>query len=60
MNKKDYDVQYMKDHYKRIHIILNTEKDKDIIEFLQKQGSVNQYIKDLIRYNIGKSRLNKK
>ena len=59
MNKKDYDVQYMKDHYKRVHILLNTEKDKDIIEFLQKQGSVNQYIKNLIRHNIAKSKIKK-
>lgn len=59
MKKKDYDVQFMREHYKRIHILLNHEKDKDIIEYLQKQDSVNQYIKNLIRNNIKKSKLNK-
>ena len=59
MNKKEYDVQFLKNHYKRIHFILHTEKDKDIIEFLQKQDSVNQYIKNMIRHNIEKSKLRK-
>ena len=59
MNKKEYDVQFLKNHYKRVHIILHTEKDKDIIEYLQKQDSVNQYIKNLIRNNIKKTKLKK-
>jgi hypothetical protein len=52
MKKKDYDVQFMREHYKRIHILLNHEKDKDIIEHLQTKDSVNHYIKNLIRNDI--------
>ena len=56
MKKKDYDVQFMREHYKRIHILLNHEKDKDIIEYLSKQGSVNRFIKDMIRKQMKESK----
>ena len=39
---------------KQIHLKLNLKTDKDIIEQLDRQESVQGYIKDLIREDIGK------
>lgn len=54
MKKKDYDIQYMKEHCKRIPLNLNKEYDKDIIEFLESKKPVNAYLKALIREQIKK------
>ena len=54
MSKKDYDINYVKTRCKKYTLLLSLEKDKDIIEFLQKQPNRNGYFKDLIRQQIKK------
>lgn len=49
MSKKDYDLKYQKANIKRVYLTLNKERDKDIIEFLEKQNNVNGTLKSLIR-----------
>ena len=52
MNKKDYDIKYAKEKSKRIYLLLNKEKDKDIIEILEKTNNKQGFIKELIRASI--------
>ena len=52
--KKEYDIEYMRTHCKRIYLLLNNDKDKDIIDRLAKEDSVNAYLKALIREDIKK------
>lgn len=40
---------------KQIKLLLNKEKDKDIIEFLGKQNNVNGLLKSLIREQMKKA-----
>lgn len=54
MKKKDYDIQYIKTHCKRIPLNLNKEYDKDIIEFLEGKKPVGTYLKALLREQIKK------
>lgn len=48
-DKKQYDIDYAKNNCKRIYLLLNIQKDKDIIEYLNKQANVQGTIKELIR-----------
>ena len=54
MQKKDYDQYYLKTQCRRIVILLNKNKDADIIEHLQTKESMNAYLKDLIRKDMMK------
>lgn len=54
MNKQEYDIEYLRMKCKRISLLLNKEKDKDIILFLEKQSNVNGLLKRLIREEIKK------
>lgn len=54
MSKKDYDIEYIRTHCKRIALNLNIEYDKDIIEHLEKNKPINTYLKMLIREQIKK------
>lgn len=49
MSKKDYDMQYQKEHVKRVYFVLNKASDKDIVDFLAKQDNVNGFLKELVR-----------
>ena len=48
-DKKQYDINYNRMKCKQIKLLLNKEKDKDIILFLEKQNNVNGLLKSLIR-----------
>lgn len=50
--KKDYDINYHRTKCKQIKLLLNREKDKDIISFLEQQTNVNGLLKRLIREEI--------
>ena len=50
--QKRASAKYDKAHTKGIYLKLNTESDKDIIEFLAGVDNVQGYIKDLIRYDM--------
>ena len=54
-NQYEYIKQFDKENYKHYHIKVNL-KDKDIIEKLDKVGSKNKYILDLIRKDISKKK----
>ena len=54
MQKKDYDLTYLKTQCRRIVVLLNKNKDADIIEHLQSKESMNAYLKDLIRKDMMK------
>lgn len=56
MSKKDYDRNYIKTKCKTIKLLLNKEKDKDIILFLNAQTNVNGYLKSLIRDDMMKKK----
>lgn len=55
MDKKDYDIEYQRLNCKQIKLLLNREKDKDIISYLEKQTNVNGHLKWLIREQIKRS-----
>lgn len=50
--QKRASAKYDKAHTKGIYLKLNTESDKDIIEFLAGVNNVQGYIKNLIRYDM--------
>lgn len=52
MSKKEYDINYAKMNCKRIYLMLNVEKDKDILEYLESHKPVQSEIKRLIREKI--------
>ena len=54
MNKKEYDIKYMKFNCKQFKLLLNNEKDKDIILFLESLPNRNAYLKSLIRRDMQK------
>ena len=49
MRKSDYDRQYMKNNCRAYRLQLNKEKDKDIVDYLDRQENVNGTLKSLIR-----------
>lgn len=55
-NKKMYDINYLKTKCTAFKVLLNNEKDEDIILFLRSQTNVNRYIKTLIRSDMLKER----
>lgn len=54
--KKEYDINYLKTKCTAFKVLLNNEKDEDIILFLRSQNNVNRYIKTLIRSDMMKER----
>jgi hypothetical protein len=52
--KRDYDVNYIRTKCKAVKLLLNKEKDKDIILFLESKTNVNGYLKSLIRQDMSK------
>lgn len=52
--QKRYD-EANKDKFRMIHLKLNRETDADIIEKLESEGSMNGYIKKLIRKDMKES-----
>ena len=51
-NRIEYNREYNKKHYKDFNLQLDTEKEKDVIDFLWKQENKKQYIVSLIRKQI--------
>lgn len=60
MNKKTYDVNYIKTNCKQIVLMLNKNNDKDIIDFLSALSNKNGYLKELIRKDMIKKEGKKK
>lgn len=54
MNKKEYDIKYVKENCKQFKLLLNNEKDKDIILYLNSLSNRNGYLKSLIRKDMNK------
>lgn len=52
--KRDYDVNYIRTKCKAVKLLLNKEKDEDIILFLESKTNVNGYLKSLIRQDMNK------
>ena len=52
MNKKDYDLEYFRTRCTVFKLLLNNEKDKDVILYLRSLPNVNGYLKSLIRDDI--------
>lgn len=48
-NQQKYINKYMKKKYLRRTVLLDKERDKDIIEELQTKQNMNEYIKQCIR-----------
>lgn len=48
--------EYKKKNYKRINVIFDLRKDKDIIEHLEKCKSKTQYLRNLIRDDMLKNK----
>lgn len=42
---REYQKQYMKDHYKQYSIRLNIEEDKEIIEYIEKLDNFAQFVR---------------
>ena len=49
MARYEYQKRYVKDHYTNFTIVMNKEKDKDLIAHLQAKENKSEYIKELIR-----------
>ena len=47
-------IKHVKTHYKRIEFKLHTERQKDIIEYLEQQENKQQYIISLIKRDMEK------
>lgn len=47
--KREYDLQYAREKLKQVKLVLNKEKDADLIVWLEKQENKQGYIKELIR-----------
>ena len=54
MNKKEYDIKYIKTNCKQYKLLLHNEKDKDIIVYLDSLPNRNGYLKSLIRRELKK------
>lgn len=56
-NKIKYDIEYTKAHIKCKRIPFNDmiDDDKELLEWLENQGNVTQYIKKLIREDMKKA-----
>lgn len=54
--KRDYDVNYIRTKCKAVKLLLNKEKDQDIILFLESKTNVNGYLKSLIRSDMMEER----
>ncbi len=48
-NKRKYDQEYQRKNCKQVKLLLNKEKDKDIIEYLDSLDNVNGEIKEVLR-----------
>jgi len=48
-SKAAYDMQYAKEKLQQIRFTLNKTKDADLIEWLNKQGNKQGYLKELVR-----------
>lgn len=52
-DKVAYNRKYAKENYTRISVVLNKQTDKDIISHLDTKASKSNYIKNLIREDMG-------
>ena len=52
--------KYDKTHTKQIHLKLNLEHDKKIIEYLDRQSNVQGYIKQLIKNDMDNDSLSER
>ena len=57
-NKAKYDIEYTKAHIKCKRIPFNdmVEDDKELLEWLEQNGNVTQYIKQLIRDDMNRKK----
>ncbi len=53
-NKRKYVLQYQKEYYQSVVFHLRKDTDTDIIAKLNEQPNKSEYIKKLIRQDIGK------
>lgn len=53
--KSEYIVQYTKTNIRRFEIKLSKKYDKEVIDWLESQPNVNQYIKNLVSKDMKKS-----
>lgn len=49
MNKKAYDIKYVREKCRQITLLLNKTTDADIIVWLDSKENKNGYLKELIR-----------
>ncbi len=56
-NKMAYDNNYLKEHYKRITILI-PYKEKEVLDFINSKKSKTQYILDLIRKDMNQNKEN--
>lgn len=49
-----YQVDYIKAHFRQVVIKISKEKESDLIAWLEGKESMQQYIKDLIRQDMEK------
>lgn len=47
-------IKHVKEHYRQFKFILHTERQKDIIEYLEQQENKQQYITSLIKKDMEK------
>lgn len=53
-DKKEYDIEFHKNNYKRVVMNLNINTEKHLIDWLEKQPNKQGYIKTLIEKDIKK------
>lgn len=49
-----YNIEYIREHYRQYMVKVNKGTETDIIEWLATKKNVQQYIKDLIRADMDK------
>ena len=55
-NKLEYNNTYNRNNYRSFSMRLNNEKEKDIIQWLESQDSLKDYLLTLIKKDIEKSK----
>ena len=54
-NKLDYIHKFTKERYAKKLIYISFDKEKDILDHLEKQDSISGYIKELIKKDMAKA-----
>ena len=53
-NFRDYQIKYYKENYRTFTIKLNRDKDRDIVDYLESQENIANWVRETVRKQINK------